>query len=201
MIIVYSCKKDNVVPAPPTTPAPPTEANGFPLSVGSYWIYENFITDTNNVDSVNAANPTDSCYIVDDTIFGGKAYSVFVGNIVNENAIFFRRDSAGFIVDQYGTIHYSKTDFINTLRTYSIPGTLDAYFKMAGPLTTISVPAGAFPSFDYQGMFVMPASYPHDNPRYSHAYYGNNVGLVKETTFFYSSPDYISRRLLRYHIQ
>jgi hypothetical protein len=201
LICSAACKKDNVVPAPANEPVPAPAPNGFPLTIGSYWIYENTMIDTNNVETINASNPSDSCYIKDDTIFGGKTYLVFVGNITNENAIFFRRDSLGFMVDQYGTIFYSKTDLINTLRTVSVPGFYDGYYKMAGPMTSVSVPAGGFSCYDYQGVFVMPSSYAWSNPRFSHSYYANGVGLVRETAFFYSSPDYIARRLLRYHIE
>jgi hypothetical protein len=201
LICAVSCKKDAGVPVTENEPTPAPAANGYPLTIGTYWIYENTTIDTNGVETVSVSNPTDSCYIVDDTVLGGNTYMVFVGNIINENAVYFRRDSAGFIVDQNGKIYYSKTDLVNTLRTESMPGMYDAFYKMAGPMTTISVPAGAYACYDFQGMFILPASYPWDNPRYYHSYYANGVGLVRETTFFYSSPDYISRRLVRYHVQ
>jgi hypothetical protein len=195
-----SCKKDNVEPAPAATPAPAV-ANGYPLTVGSYWIYENTDIDSNNMETVNAANPSDSCYILKDTIMNGKTYKMFVGSIANPFAVFFRRDSSGFMVDEYGIIFYSKTDFIHTLRSWSIPGYLEGDFKMVGPPTSVTVPSGTYAAYDYQGMIVFNAGYPWMNPRYAHSYYANGVGLVRETTFFTGSPNYVARRLLRYHIQ
>jgi hypothetical protein len=200
LMLSVSCKKDNVQPSPAAT-SPANVANGYPLTIGSYWIYENTDIDTNNVETVNVSNPSDSCYISGDTVLSGKTYMVFVGMIGNENAVFFRRDSSGFIVDQAGMVYYSKTDFTNTLRTWTVPGYLNGYFKMVGPATTVSVPAGSYQSYDYQGMIVFGSGYPWDNPRYVHSYYANGVGLVRETSFFTASPNYIARRLLRYHIQ
>jgi hypothetical protein len=200
LVSAVSCKKDNIDPNPPADPAPET-ANGFPLTIGSYWIYENTTIDTNNVETVNVSNPSDSCYISGDSVIGGKTYLVFVGTIANENAVFFRRDSSGYMVDNYGKIYYSKTNFTDVLQSGSVPGYVDYSYKMVGPLTSVSVPAGVFPSYDFQGILVFTSAYPWDNPRYTHSYYAGGVGLVREINFFTSSPNYIARRLLRYHIQ
>jgi hypothetical protein len=201
LLVMASCKKDNVEVSPAYTPPPPPAATGYQLTIGSYWIYENTNIDTNNVETVNTSSPTDSCYVADDTVIGGRTYSVFVGSMLSPTTVFFRRDSAGFIIDPAGKIYYSSADFISTLRTSSVPGYMDTYYKMVGPVTGITVPAGTFTCYDYQGMAVFQSGYPYDNPRFMHSYYGNGVGLVREVAFFAGSPGYIARRLLRYHVQ
>ncbi len=194
----YSCRKtEDVVPVnPPSTAV--AVSNNYPLSLGSYWIYERFNMDTNGVETTLYI---DSTYISGDSIIHGDTFSVIVGDIFGPTDINVRRDSSRYLVDQFGTIFCSNTNFTDTLLSGSVPGHADFYYKMM-PATTIVVPAGSFAACDYLGTVnITMVGYPWDTSRNIHFYYADNVGLIRETTYFFSSPNYIGRKLLRYHIE
>lgn len=153
--------------------------------------------DTNGVETTIAV---DSSYISGDTIINGDTFSVFVGTFIDPNGVYCRRDSSGYIIDQYGIIHFSSTNFIDTLRTSSTPGYYDAFYKMM-PVSTILTPAGALVATDYIGIVnIAQPGYLWDNPRNTHCYYSDGIGLIRETFFFLSNPNYDGRKLVRYNI-
>ena len=198
VLAIYSCKKEKDEVPTPATPSTPSAINCFPLTTGSYWIYERFNLDTNGVETVTAV---DSSYISGDTVIAGKTYSIFVGNAYSPTFVSFRRDSLGYLVDQYNAIHASNNNYSDTLRTDILPGYFDGYYKMM-PAASLSVPAGSFSAYDFLGYVnITQPGYLWDTTRNTHAYYAENVGLIRETFFFLSSPNYIGRRLLRYNIQ
>ncbi len=198
MFFLSACKKcPDPQPEPPPSPGS-TRPYNYPLTIGSYWIYERFNLDTNGVEAVVSV---DSSYISGDTVIGGNTYSVFVGDIIGPTGFYFRRDSLGYLVDPNGVIRGSNTNFTDTLWAGSTPGYADFYYKMISG-TSLFVPAGTFTAFDYLGTVnVLFSGYMWDNPRYLHSYYADSVGLIRETSFFILSPNYIGRKLVRYHIQ
>lgn len=196
LVCFSSCKKEK--DEAPTPSSPSVATNYFPLTTGSYWIYERFQMDTNGVETVVAI---DSSYISGDTIINGDTFSVFVGTYIDPNGVYYRRDSSGYILDPFGIIHFSSTNFTDTLRTSSTPGYYDSFYKMM-PASTISTPAGALVATDYLGTInITYPAYPWDNPRYTHCYYSDGIGLIRETHFFLMNPNYDGRRLVRYNIQ
>lgn len=198
VVTICSCKKEKDEIPTPATPSTPATTNCFPLTTGSYWIYERFNLDTNGVETVVSV---DSSYISGDTVIAGNTFSIFVGDLLGPTYLNFRRDSSGYLVDQNGTIRGSNTNFTDTLWSGSISGSGDFYYKMI-PGTSLSVPAGTFTAFDYLGAItITQVGYPWDTSRNIHTYFADGIGLIRETTYFLSSPNYIGRRLLRYNIQ
>lgn len=171
----------------------------FPLTQGTYWIYEHTTLDTNGVETVTSL---DSSYVSNDTVIGGKTYTKVFGNITNSPGFTLLRDSADCVVKTNGTIIFSASNYTDTLSKWSVPGYLEVSNMMAQFPQPVVVPAGSFIAKDNKGtaVFTNP-SYPWSNPRYTHNYYSKGVGLIREITFFTSSPDYVTRRLIRYHIE
>ena len=197
LVCFYSCKKteDPIPVNNPSTPTAPT--NDFPLTTGSYWIYEVFNLDTNGIETTTSV---DSSYVSGDTLIHGDTFSVIIGGLFGPS-INVRRDSSGYLVDQFGVIHCSNTNYTDVLWSGNTPGYYSFSYKMM-PGAVISTPAGALCAHDYLGtVTVFLTSYAWDNPRYIHSYYSNNIGLIRETTFFLMSPNYVGRKLLRYHIE
>lgn len=174
-------------------------ASYFPLTEGTYWIYEHTSLDTNGVETLTGA---DSSYVSNDTLINGNIYHKVYGNIINSPGFRLLRDSADCIVENNGTILFSASNYTDTLHRWSVPGYMDVSNMMAQDPVEITVQAGVFQAKDYKGTvtFTSP-SYPWSNPRYTHSYYAQGVGPVKEVAFFASSPNYMTRRLMRYHIQ
>ncbi len=194
----YSCKKEKDESPVPTTSAS-TTANYCPRTVGSYWIYDTYNLDTNGVETFVS---TDSTYISNDSVIGGNSYSVFHGSAMLPGNIYCRRDSSGYFIDQYGGSYFSATNFTDTLRTTTVPGFLVSYAKMVLPAASITVPAGTYNTYDCMVTTnIVQPGYLWDTTRYTHHYFADGVGQIYETMFFLSSPNYIVRKLVRYHIQ
>lgn len=193
-----SCKKDKDATPTPVPSSPTATTNYFPLSVGSYWIYDTYNLDTNGVETYVS---TDSCYISNDTVIGGNTYSVFHASLLFPTSTYYRRDSSGYLVDQVGKIYFSNTNFTDTLRYDSLPGYFSGFGKMISPSTSVSVPAGTFSVYDFmQTTTILTSGYIWENPRITHHYYADGVGIVNETLTFVGSPGYIGRKLVRYNI-
>lgn len=197
LLCFYSCKKEK--DAVPNVPPPAASTpDYFPITTGCYWIYERFHMDTNGVETIVAI---DSSYVSGDTLINGNTFAVFVGTYYDPNAIYCRRDSSGYIIDQHGIVYFSSTNFTDTLRTGNTPGYYTSFYKMipAGPVT---VPAGIFSAYGYMGTVnITLPGYLWDNPRYTYCFYADGIGLVRETNFFLMNPNYDGRRLVRYNIQ
>lgn len=197
LICFSSCKKEQNETSSPTPSSTAIASNYFPLTTGSYWIYERFQMDTNGVETTFAI---DSSYVSGDTIISGDTFSVFVGTYIDPAAIYCRRDSSGYVLDEYGVIHFSATNFSDTLRVSNVPSYYNSYYKMVPPVN-ISTPAGIFLATDYLGTVnTTQPGYLWDNPRYTHCYYSDGVGLIRESHFFLANPNYDGRKLVRYNI-
>lgn len=201
------CRKDNddtrqePMPPPTTNPVP---AYGFPLSIGSYWIYEHTLLDSNF--NVVATGAIDSVFIADDTLINNNTFYVFsqqtsgsptytIPGFIYDS--YYLRDSAGYLVHPSGYF-LDHDNFQDTLHTYSIPA-LTTYSFMRHPDSMITVPAGTFPTIDYR------TDYYFTNPQYQdrqgHKFRADDIGVVSWITFYAQSGNYMQRRLLRYHIQ
>lgn len=174
----------------------------YPMTVGSYWIYERTQIDTNGVETTTPDN-NDSVYVSRDTLINGKTFAVFVGTIWWDPAQeLYMRDSAGHVLSSSGTI-LDLTNFSGILDFYhDSSGMSDATTYMEHPPGPITVPAGTFSTVDRVCRIdILIPSYPWGTPRYLHDYYALGVGRVREISCYSSAPWYQSRRLLRYHIE
>lgn len=199
------CRKDQYNPANPTvTPQANPPAYNFPLTIGSYWIYEHVLLDpAMNVISTGAI---DSVFICADTLIHGDTFYVFGRQTSGSPTYFvpgfiydsyYLRDSAGYLVHPSGYF-VEHDNFQDTLHIYSIPA-MAAYSFMRHPDSLITVPAGTFPTIDYR------TDYYFANPQYmnrqGHKFYADDIGIVSWITFYAQSGNFFQRRLLRYHIQ
>ena len=214
LFIAFSaCKKNKEEEAASLTagtPAAPASVGNYSqLSVGNYWIYEEFTVDT-----LGNATPNghyDSCYVERDTVIHSNTYYKLVRpTSVPVNVVSFLRDSSSYVVNEHGTIFFSLSDFTNLFnhKYYIEPAPLnDTLYESYGQMFTESspaiVPAGAFTVLNYKTTYRMygAAASVAGRYRYAHARYCNNIGLVSETLpFFLSSPNHTEIRLLRYHL-
>lgn len=201
--IVYSCKKN---------PEPVIPATNYPdfsqLKTGNYWIYEQF--DINPAGEATSKKIFDSCYVEKDTVINNKIYHKIVKPVfynATQKEISFQKDSLHYIINSNGKILFSSQDFSTILNYgYIKDGEKDTISKvirqMTDKNTTVTTAAGTFATLNAKETCLM---YPKwsfaGNPRYRHSKYAENVGIIIETLpFFTSSPNYIERRLVRYHL-
>jgi|SRR6218665_434210 len=194
-----SCKKDNNSPARGHHSLGTT--NYFPLSAGSYWVYEQVSIDTNGVETFMES---DSLYNVGDTVINGFTYTKQLAYHDNGMVVIGAvRDSAnGCIINGYGNLLFSEYNSTDTLQRWTVPGFLYGTYRMTETPEAVWTPAGTFIAKDLKGTFTYVSTWPYTNPRYTHEYYADGVGMVKQTFFFAGDPrSNIHRRLIRYHIE
>jgi hypothetical protein len=196
LFAISACKKNNSQAQPTVYP------NYAALKVGNYWVYQEYMLDFSGYDT--ATNVWDSCYVVKDTVINAKTYMVLAGPATNYsgNTVYqYLRDSLDFIVDQMGTIVFSSghpgitfTSFGNANDTFS--------YQMSSLPVAVTVSAGSYSTLDFTETIKGVSPFPYyGSTRYRHTRYAQNVGIVTLTLQFYQSqPNYIERRLVRYHL-
>jgi hypothetical protein len=202
-VALSSCKKDDPTIPPPSSTADP-RIYGFPITDGSYWVYQEERTDSDGV--VIQTGAIDSMYVDGDTIIGLYTYKK-IRTVVSGSSFFpnqplsIVRDSAGYLVDTYGE-YMEHDNFTDTLRFIDYSGLVHAWYFMRHRDSVVTVPAGTFTTIDYEGhLYAQDPNYPWPIPRYTHHVLADGIGTILYRTYFVSSPDYIQRRLLRYSIQ
>lgn len=199
VLLITSCKKCDDVTEIDGTGLLVDATLYYPLSPGSYWIYE---TIYENADSIYTGINTDSIYIAGDSTLNGNTYAVFKGSWPIGGSVRLRRDSSGYIVGETGKIHFAVNNFTDTL--YINPDTTSSYHNsciMENNDSISIVPAGTFSVYDYACYYYSNPGYPHGSPRIMHNFYAPSVGLVKMNYFFYASPYNTEKRLLRFHLE
>lgn len=206
-----SCKKDKdeePAPNPGNGNTNTSLTYSFPMTTGSYWIYQ--LDKIDSAGNILDAGAIDSVYISGDSVIGSNTYKKFchlAGPGTTWYPVFFGaqyellRDSAGYQVAPDGSFT-EYNNFTDTLLSSSTPGNVDSYYLMRSPDSMLVTPAGTFQTVDYHGThYITQANYPYQSPRYSHKFLGNGIGVVSATTFYVSTPWYVQMRLIRYHIQ
>lgn len=206
-LITLSCEK-NESNTPPADPGLPLSSDYFPLTIGSFWIYQNVDIDLLGTEFVRAE--TDSIVISRDTLINDKTYLVFEGTNYpfkggKWGIIDILRDSAGYIVNPKGDVKFSFINFRDTLHVKQeiiqeeVLYTLT--YMMQHEEIPLSVPAGVFEVKNFKGTVVSEKEIDGiPNPRYLNTLYADGVGNVLRTYFFYSTPNISEKRLLSYHI-
>ena len=202
LIFISSCKKDEDVICPPT----PEPLNYMPLAIGNYWIYETYRVDTNGVET--NLNYHDSIVITRDTMINNETFYVVEGTYrpfhSQWGVIRIIKNDNGNLINHLGDTILPATNFTDLYREhYEITGNNDTLFhrsfRMFDHTYDVTVPAGTFPIVDFMGTYTMFQNIPNTpNPRLVHNYYAENVGKVKETYFYMSSPSIHEIRLTNY---
>ncbi len=176
-----------------------------PSKVGSYWIYNRYEIDSLGIET--QMTNVDSVFITGDTLINNHLFTSFKGTNFGSPFTRYERDSIGYIIDQYGTIIYSYTDFNSTLGTGN-NATYEYRYQMLDSTTTeITVPAGTFNTIEKQ-FFISriddnSISNCAGNTVMHPTNYASGIGKIKLTTaFIHTIPDCKSReqRLVKYYI-
>lgn len=201
--LMISCDKEEI--QTPNNPNPTVTAYHFPITDGSYWIYQHEQTDS--IGNIIAVGAIDSTFVEGDTVIGSNTFKKIRTVLSPGNAYYptqsltLLRDSAGYLVKPNGSF-VEHTNFTDTLGQNTTPGYYYSWYFMGHEDSVVTVPAGTFQTIDYlQEVHVTLPNYPHANLRYTHQLFSDGIGTIAEIVFFLNSPDYVQRRLLRYRIQ
>lgn len=201
--VVCSCKKKKT-----DSPSATVYENYAQLKVGNYWVYEQFEIDI--AGHAVSKNIFDSCFVEKDTMIDSKSYFKVVKPnpySISQTDILFLRDSLHYIVNSNGKIIFSSIDFSTIFDTnYILSSPGDTVCQIIKQMTErnqiVTTPAGSFVTSNAKEVFFMyPSWVSAGNPRNKDTRYAKDIGIVSETLpFFLSNPNYIERRLVRYHI-
>lgn len=210
-----SCKKDSNTE--PVTPVGAVIIQNYPnymaLKPGNYWIYENYKIDMPSGEA-HPLGTYDSNYVEKDTTINGRVYNKYRNTTFGSSATnptyktYYLRDSLSYTVDRSGSIYFSSEDFTSIFRRDTLepgsasPDTLYITEQMGFKNTLTVVPAGTFATHSFRQVYLFPAGYPYGPTREYNWRYAKNIGLISNTTGFYSgTPEYYERRLVRYRVQ
>jgi hypothetical protein len=197
VLIIVSCAK--IEP-----PLPPDEkSQHLPNTVGSYWIYETFTIDSNNVEA--STGIIDTITVIGDTLINGYNYAIYKGTHYGTPSLTYKRDSSGYIVYSSGNIEYSYVNFTDTL--YSGFNGMHNYYSIMEN-SSVSVPAGNFTTVNLSTVFTMPngddinscGDTSYEMPKH----FAEGIGLVMSTCPYVYEISICrdrERRLIEYHIQ
>lgn len=178
----------------------------FPKTIGSYWVYNWYQIDSLGVET--QMSHIDSTIITGDSIINGHLFTIYEESFFGNFTTKFKRDSSGYIINQFGDVEYSYLDFDNPLSINYTNPDYNLVSKMVDRLDTpIEVPAGVFQTIEAQlqitnvdgstistcagDTLILPTNY------------ATTVGKVKKVITYISSIPYCQyqeQRLVTYHI-
>ena len=203
-LALFSCNRNDETTSAPRTP---WGAGYLPAYPGNYWVYGHYRIDTLGTEILQ--DTYDSIAVTGKTVIDGSEYIVFEGTWMSGpefmDTVMLLRDSAGCYVDPAGRIHFSYTNFSDTLYldfgVFNAAGdTLFARWRfMEENPQWVTVEAGTFEALNYKGTIQtfdpnpgVPAL------RYEKRMFSQNVGMVIDTYYYLGSPNRFERRLQRY---
>jgi len=173
----------------------------YPMSIGSYWIYDEYVYDSIQP---KPTGKTDSTYIASDTTIDGKKYFVYRSSSSPLWSLVMR-DSSGYLVDNYGVIYFNSKAIGDTIfKKGNFNQTGDTiYFQyrvMYKVGYVVDVPAGHFTKVkDARYTQYFPKAISTPKRRISFNYYAKDVGLIYRTYLSFGKNYEV--RLARYHIE
>ena len=200
---LLSCKKEKTEP---NCPAPDTPDFVIPSTIGSYWVYEIWATDSLGI--TTQLPYSDSVTLIGTEDLNGHTYLKYYGEFIGSASIWYQRDSSGYIVDNYGKILYSYHENID-IADYSEPITMIRTQVRMGSNTTITIPVlGTVGVLDKQTELsktdgsVLTAC--NDYTYTFNSYYASGIGEVQSTLAFWGGLTQqckiLKRELVAYHI-
>jgi len=203
MVMMAACRKSE-----DTTPKVQEKDNYFPMKTGNYWVYENYQVNPENERSL--IDRIDSIFIDSVVTKNNHEYYSFKG-IVHPHGETVRplgyfRDSSSCLVDDHGVIHFSSTNFTDTLysQIQYVNENDTLYFvsySMQPEPTDVILGSGTYHALDYQGNIYVP-NHPEPNlqHRITNTYYSEGIGKIFFEVVFVYGPTRIQKELLHYHI-
>ena len=169
------------------------------LEIGNYWVYEWFEISPNGTEE--PYGKIDSVYIAKDTLIQDHTYFIKSGTFLGNESMNILFDSANSLYD-YTTkeIQFTIDPTKKSIRNFGSsdsPLAIGTY-SLNIESESVDVPAGTFDCLNYEGKIESTESDYAYGTRLNSNLYSSSVGLVKITTNYYSSPNNLEMRLVRY---
>jgi hypothetical protein len=204
LIVLVACNKESNVTIPIVK-----EPTYYPLTTGSYWVYNTYKIDSLKNEELISENDTTA--IIGDTNINGHQYKVFYGKKYGHGSIKtekYLRDSLGYIVDSNGEIVFSQTNFTDTLYSLVIPYDMDTLYYEFTKLQSVAdekiLPAGAFDSVLNNQLKFVYWKEPNKPTFNLDNLYAPNVGKILNQNcyagMYLQDKSYYEERLIKYFI-
>lgn len=176
-----------------------------PSTEGSYWVYEWYRVPFEGEETILPR--VDSVYVSGDSLIGGELFTVYKGSFFNSDYLRISRDSSGYFIDPEGNIHFSYTNFSDTIDSGIHGNGWNWYLKMYD-YQTIDVPAGPFITLEARNSVYLTSGEPvnvcGDQTVGLGYFYADGIGLVRAQIAFSATiqacDHYEEARLVRYNI-
>ena len=210
---MFACEKDDEQKLSDNTLNDAKE-NYFPLTIGNYWVYEDYHIDSLNQET--KLDYIDSIAVSRDTVIRGEKFYILSG--IREfpgsdklRDLSILRDSLGYLINQWGEILFSSGNFSDILHTRieltsNNDTLLKVTYKMVEHSDSLEILNTKYKVLNYQGNVTVYDSSTNDirYKDYTNKYYASNVGVVYESLFYINGhviyKDYYERRLKRYNV-
>lgn len=204
LVALVACQKESDVINPVIE-----DPTYFPLTTGSYWVYNTYKIDSLKNEELISENDTTT--IIGDTNLNGYQYKVFYGKeygFSGSKTEKYLRDSLGYIVNSDGNIVFSQTNFIDTLYSETILTQTDTAFifftKMFTYSNHISLSVGDFDSLLNCQMKVVFCQDPNRYVSILDNLYAPNIGKLIDqygyTSQLLEQKTFYEERLINYYI-
>lgn len=205
VVAMFACNKNN-----DSNPEIETgESNYFPLTTGSYWVYNTYEIDSLSNEELKSEN--DTITIVGDTTINGHTFKVFYGRKYYSSTPekFYYRNSSDFIIDDKGVLVFSQSNFTDTLYSEYIPdnngASIHFYSKMNYYNSKLTMQVGVFDRLLNRNVFVDYLTFDPIRTEKLDILYAPNVGNVLHqyayTHQLLTMKCYFEKRLVSYHIE
>jgi hypothetical protein len=208
LLIIYSCKKDEIQKDPPIG-----ASDYLPMNIGNYWVYQQYEIEDSFQDIPSPIY--DSIIITKDTLIHNTNYYKFdhyqcylINNSIqthNEGPLYYR-DSLKYLVSSKGQIFFSENNFSDTLLTKVELNKKDTIYRITYKAerseSRLTVPAGSYYELiNFKGTVNCNPKYSKTkNSRFTDTYYAAGVGEIFRSAIFLQGTNKLEKKLLRYKL-
>ncbi len=176
-----------------------------PSTEGSYWVYQWYRVPFEGEETILPR--VDSVYVSGDSLIDGELFTVYKGSFFTSNYQMVSRDSSGYFIDPEGIVHFSYTNFLDTIDSGIHGNDWNWCLKMYD-YQTIDVPAGPFIALEARNSVYLPSGEPINICGAEKVglgyFYADGIGLVQAQLAFSGAiqacDHYEEARLVRYNI-
>lgn len=180
----------------------------FPVTKGSYWIYNIYEIDSMGIETMKSEN--DTLFALGDSLIEGTNYHTFYGNfegVPNSKDYRFFKDSSNCLVTQKGYLVFSLDNFSDTLYTF-IPKwntNMHMYLIMETVDEQVQLEAGGFNSILNAKLHVDSKDQTNWSFKDNDKLYAKGTGIILKQTYYVHAYEtekrYYEQRLISYYIE
>lgn len=204
-VLIFGCSKEEIIEVQEPVNCENHQAEShMPLSVGNYWVYNTYRTDTLGNETITSS--TDSVYVDRDTVVNGSTFFILKGDFYATLATGkIIRNENNSLISFEPSSQSEKIIFTNNNPNIIYDSqTVGSLFQVSvwtnSQKKNISVPVGSFNCWERESEAVPLNQGDPWGTRSSFRYYNNSIGVISNHFHFAASPDTHESRLISYNV-